>query len=161
VNPRQSTTATFAAVYAALAAGHEVGDFWLQRDTDARSKGAPGAEGRKACAVHVATYTATQGATLALVQAATGTRASARRTVLGLAFSAATHYAADRRTPLKKLADLMQPWFGKADFYTLGAPREGHDDNPAIATGAFHLDQSWHAATSVFAAALIIAGGAR
>ena len=157
----QTNAATFAAVYAALAAGHEVGDIWIQRHTDARDKGKPGAEGRRACATHVATYTATQAAALALVQSATGTRISVRRAVLGLAVSAVTHYAADRRTPLRRLAEVMQPRFGKADFYALGAPREGHDDNPTLGTGAYALDQAWHTATSVFAAALIIAGGAR
>lgn len=156
-----SRTALFAAVYAALSAGHEVGDIWIQRHADARDKGKPGAEGRRACAVHVATYTATQAAALAAVQAATGTRISVRRTALGLAVSALTHYAADRRTPLKKLAEVMQPHFGKADFYALGAPRPEHDDNPTLGTGAYALDQAWHTATSVFAAALIIAGGAR
>lgn len=155
------SAATFAAAYAALAAGHEVGDIWIQRHADAQAKGKPGSEGRKACATHAATYTATQAAALVLVQSATGMRISARRALLGLGVSAVAHYAADRRTPLKKLADVMQPHFGKADFYALGSPRPGHDDNPTLGTGAYQLDQAWHTATSVFAAALIIAGGAR
>src|SRR5256885_16927252 len=62
----------------------------------------------------------------------------------GLAVSAVTHYIADRRTPLLRLAEAMQPVTGKADFYRLGAPREGRDDNPSLGTGAYALDQSWH-----------------
>ena len=45
---------------------------------------------------------------------------------------------------------------GKADFYRLGAPRDGRDDNPSLGTGAYALDQSWHYLW-LFVAALIIA----
>lgn len=33
---------------------------------------------------------------------------------------------------------------GKGDFYDLGRPREGKNDNPSLGTGAYALDQSWH-----------------
>jgi hypothetical protein len=49
---------------------------------------------------------------------------------------------------------------GKGEFWHLGAPRPGHDDNPCLGTGAYALDQSWHIAW-LFISALVIAGGAR
>jgi hypothetical protein len=53
-----------AAVWAALSASHDVADHWVQIDAQAVAKGQPGSEGVKACAAHVATYTATQAAAL-------------------------------------------------------------------------------------------------
>ncbi|MGV2914597.1 hypothetical protein [Streptomyces alfalfae] len=91
-----TTAAAFAAAYAVLTAAHEGGDYLIQRDTDARDKGKEGAPGRAACLRHVASYTATQG--LALLAADRGLRIGLnwRRATAGLAFSAATHYLADR-----------------------------------------------------------------
>jgi hypothetical protein len=51
-----------------------------------------------------------------------------------------THYWADRRTTLAALATRV----GKGEFYALGAPRPGREDNPTIGTGAYALDQAWH-----------------
>ncbi|NUP18377.1 MAG: hypothetical protein HOZ81_20295 [Streptomyces sp.] len=143
--------ARFAAAYAALTAAHEVADHWVQVDTQAVTKGEPGGEGARACAAHVATYTATQAAALYAVNRATGMRLSWKRAALGLAVSAATHYIADRQG--------------------------GHwrDDKPrgivrlAAATGhagwlqrdpnaGYLMDQSWHKGW-IFIAALIAAGG--
>jgi hypothetical protein len=50
--PAISTAARFAALYAVLA--HEDGDYWVQQDTDAVTKGKPGRKGA-AAARHVAT----------------------------------------------------------------------------------------------------------
>jgi len=66
--------------------------------------------------------------------------------------SAVTHYVADRRTPLRWLAEHT----GSRGFWTMGAPRPGHDDNPQLYTGAYSLDQSWHYLW-LLVAALIIA----
>jgi hypothetical protein len=74
------------------------------------------------------------------------------RLLLGLAVSALTHYVADRRAPLRGLAQSV----GRSGFYRLGAPRPGHDDNPSLGTGAYALDQSFHYLW-LFVAALIIA----
>ena len=90
------SAARFAAVYAALTAAHEVGDYWVQQDTDAVAKGKPGREGATACLRHVASYTATQAAAVAAVNHAFGLRLSWRRAAAGLALSAAPHYLADR-----------------------------------------------------------------
>lgn len=61
-----------------------------------------------------------------------------------------SHWWADRRVTLRGLAHRL----GKAGFYALGVPRDGHDDNPSLGTGAYALDQSFHIA-ALFIAALI------
>ncbi len=71
---------------------------------------------------------------------------------VGLTVSAVTHYIADRRTPLRRLAELT----GSARFYALGCPRPGRDDNPSLGTGSYALDQSFHY-LFLFVAALVIA----
>lgn len=42
-----------------LLVAHTVADHWVQTDAQARNKGLPGWPGRRACAAHVASYTAT------------------------------------------------------------------------------------------------------
>lgn len=88
--------ARFATAYAALMGGHEVGDYVVQTNDQAMAKGAHTHAGRLACAAHVATYTATQGAALAVLNRRLGLRISAGRMALGLAVSAFTHYGVDR-----------------------------------------------------------------
>jgi hypothetical protein len=66
----------------------------------------------------------------------------------GLAVSAVSHYFADRRRPLQRVAGLIP---GKLGFWRAG---------DGLASGAAHLDQAWHWGW-LFAAALITAGGAR
>lgn len=144
-------TAAFAAVFVALYVAHQVADHWIQTQHQADCKGRPGWPGRIACAAHVATYTATAFGFLAALALATDLDLSADRVCAGLAVSAITHYIADRRTPLKRLAGLC----GAGRFYALGAPRPGHDDNPTLG-GAYALDQSFHY-LFLFIAALIIA----
>ena len=75
-------------VYAALHAGHMVGDYWVQTGTCSQVKGKPGRDGQYACATHVATLTATQAAFLGLACLATGERLNTRRVALGLAVNA-------------------------------------------------------------------------
>lgn len=137
----------FAAVFGAYAAGHQVADYWVQTGAQALGKGLPGWAGRRACAAHVATYTLTLAAFLTLAAWSLSLPVSPVRAAAGLAVSAVTHYFADRKTPLAKFAALL----GKGAFWRSG---EG------LASGAAHLDQSWHWLW-LFAAALITAGGAR
>lgn len=146
------TAGPFAAVGFTLWVAHTVADHWVQRETEAADKGLPGWRGRLACASHVLWYTVTAGLVLAVTDVATGLHLDSWRVALGLAVSAVSHYIADRRTPLRILAG----WAGHADFYRLGAPREGRDDNPSLGTGAYALDQSFHYLW-LFVAALIIA----
>jgi len=144
--------AQFAAVYAALTASHEVADHWVQVDAQAVAKGKPGAEGVRACAAHVATYTATQAAALYAVQRATGMRLSWRRAALGLAVSALAHYVADRKGG---------HW---RDEQPSGVVRlaavTGHAGWLARDPGAGYLmDQSWHKGWIAVAAAVAAGGG--
>jgi hypothetical protein len=143
--------ATFAALYAA----HQVADHHVQRETDAQTKSLPGPAGRHACLRHVLSYTATAALALAAARTA-GLRTRPGRVAAGLALSAVSHYAIDRREPLRRFAAAT----GHAGFYALGAPRPGLDDNPCLGTGAYALDQSAHVGF-LFLASLIIAGGDR
>lgn len=145
-------TAAFAAVFVALFVAHQVADHWIQTQHQADCKGRPGWPGRIACAAHVATYTLTALVALAALALSTDLDASPGKVAAGLAISAVTHYIADRRTPLKRLADLT----GSAKFYALGIPRAGRDDNPSLGTGSYALDQSFHY-LFLFIAALVIA----
>ncbi|MEU9505421.1 DUF3307 domain-containing protein [Micromonospora sp. NPDC048170] len=139
-DPTGRHAAAFAAVFVALYVAHQVADHWVQTQHQADCKGQPGWAGRIACAAHVATYTLTAGLALVFLVAGTGLRLDPSAVAVGLAISAVSHYVADRRTPLKRIAAAL----GSARFYALGAPRPGHDDNPSLGTGAYALDQSWH-----------------
>ncbi|MGA5208015.1 transcriptional regulator [Streptomyces variegatus] len=153
-------TATFAAVFIALYVGHTVGDHWVQTHHQACTKGGPGWAGRLACGRHVATLTLTKTALLVLVVLVLGLEVGLTGLVLGLGVDAISHYWADRRSTLARLATACR----KADYYVLGTP--DHPKHPVTATGApavhvgtgaFHLDQSWHMLWLLVAALLIAA----
>ncbi|GHD73734.1 hypothetical protein GCM10010317_085920 [Streptomyces mirabilis] len=144
--------AAFAAVFVALYVAHSVGDHWVQTSHQSMHKGRPGWVGRLADARHVATLTATKVAVLLPVAWLLDLRLSVLGIVAGLGIDAVTHWWADRRTTLAWLAKVA----GKGEFYRLGAPRVGHDDNPHIGTGAYALDQSFHHLW-LLVAALVIA----
>lgn len=131
---------TFAVLAPTLYAAHHVGDYWVQTHHQALTKGKPRREGQVACLRHVVTYTATTALFTALVWALFDLDVTWYGFVAGQLASAVTHYWADRRTPLLRLADVL----GKGDFARLGVPRSGHDDNPTLGTGATALDQAWH-----------------
>ncbi len=141
-------TAAFAAVFVA----HQVADHWIQTQHQADCKGRPGWPGRIACAAHVTTYTLTALAALAALAVTLGLDLNPGKVTAGLAVSAVTHYIADRRAPLRRLAELV----GASRFYALGCPRPGRDDNPSLGTGAYALDQAFHL-FFLFVAALVIA----
>lgn len=150
---------TFAAVFVALYAGHQVGDHWVQTGCQAATKGAAGWPGRNACTKHVATLTATKLALLLLTVVVLDIHVTVLGLVLGLGTDAVTHWWADRRSTLKALAKAT----GKGEFYTLGTP--DHEDHPVsrygryaptLGTGAYALDQSFHVFW-LFVASLIIA----
>lgn len=141
------------AVWVALYVGHVVADVWVQTPGQAATKGLPGRAGRAACARHVATLTLTQALALAGMAAVTGWRPSLAALAVGLAVNAVSHYWADRRVTLAKLAQLV----GKAEMWRLGSPRAGRDDAPHLGTGAYALDQAWHTAW-LYLTALIIGG---
>lgn len=148
--------ATFAAVFAAIYTGHHIGDYVAQTHHQACTKGQPGWEGRIACAGHVASLTVVKAGALAIAALTLGLHLAPAAVSTAFAVDAVSHYWADRRTTLAKLADLLA-FMGKDEFYAFGAPRPGKDDNPSLGTGAAHLDQTWHL-MFIFAAALIIGG---
>lgn len=150
---------TFAAIFIALFVAHSLGDHWVQTSCQAATKGQPGWAGRLACGRHVLGLTATKGVLLAPVVLLLDIPVSAPGLMLGLGLDAASHYWADRRTTLKRLADRC----GLSAFYSLGTP--AHPAAPATAegtyaptlgTGAYALDQSFHHLW-LFVTALIIA----
>lgn len=139
--------ALFAAVFIALYVGHSVGDHWVQSSCQSAEKGLPGWVGRFACARHVLGLTLTKGAVLAPVVALLHLHVTILGLALGLGVDAVTHYWADRRTTLQRLARLCD----KGEFYSLGtAAHPAHpvtaEGKPAahLGTGAYALDQSWH-----------------
>lgn len=138
----------FAVVLPALLVAHGVADHWFQASRQAACKGLPGWPGRRACAAHVATYTAVTAGVVALVWGVFSLPITPLGFVAGQLVSALTHYWADRRSPLRWLARRT----GRAGFYALGAPRPGRDDNPSLGTGAYALDQSFHAGWLLVAA---------
>lgn len=131
---------TFAAVLPALLVAHTVADHWVQTSHQANTKGLPGWIGRRACAAHVATYTATTAVVTGLLWMVFGLAITPLGFVAGQLVSAVTHYWADRRFTLARACTAL----GKQAFYRLGMPRSGRDDNPTLGTGAYALDQSWH-----------------
>ncbi|MER6364814.1 transcriptional regulator [Kitasatospora sp. NPDC001527] len=154
--------ARFAAAYALLRTAADVADHWIQTDHQASTKGqhdhTPGqssAAGRRACVAHVTAYTATQGAVLLAGTRLLGVRLRPGPVAAALALSAVTHYVADRREPLRHLANAT----GKDTFYALGTPAHpahpvtaGGSYAPTLGTGAYALDQAWHHAFETVAA---------
>ena len=150
--------ATFAAVFAALFVAHSVGDHWVQTSAQSAAKGRPGWPGRLADARHVATLTVTKLLVLLPAAALLGLHLSVWGLLAGLAVDAITHWWADRRSTLARLAALT----GKSEFYSLGTP--SHPAHPVTAkgepaahlgTGAYALDQSFHHLWLLVAALLI------
>ncbi|GAA2810067.1 hypothetical protein GCM10010441_38380 [Kitasatospora paracochleata] len=138
--------ARFAAAYALLRSAADVADHWVQTDHQARTKGQhdhhegqSSAAGRRACAAHVATYTATQAAALIAGPRLLGVRLRPGPVAAALALSAVTHYVADRREPLRRLADAT----GSGPFYRL---------TDFGMNGAYALDQAFHHAFETCAA---------
>lgn len=150
--------ATFAALYIALYIGHLVGDHWVQTSCQAERKGLRGWAGRFACLRHVLGLTLTKVLVLVPVALLLDLRFSGAGLVLGTVLDAGSHYWADRRTTLARLAVLL----GKGEFYSLGTPAHpkhpvtaGGGYAPTMGTGAYAMDQSWHVAW-LGAAALVI-----
>lgn len=139
--------ATAGDIFAALFAAHQVADYWAQTERQAADKGLPGRKGQLACACHVATMTACKALALGALHAS-GRRVSPCRAVLALAADAASHYWADRRFTLARLAGLAR----HEGFYRLAAGKG------CLGTGAAYMDQAWHVAW--LWAASVIAGGA-
>jgi hypothetical protein len=153
-----AAAATFAATFAALYAAHTFGDHWYgQTHQQALGKGARTRQGRLHCLGHVVLLAAHKIGAIAAMWAVTGLQLSLTALTVGLLVDAVSHYWADRRITLQRLAERT----GKGDFYRLGADTVNADGKQAfhIGTGAYALDQSWHVAW-LFITALIVAAGA-
>jgi hypothetical protein len=96
--------ARFAALFAMLYVAHTIADYWIQTDWQATTKGAVGWVGRVACVAHVATYTMALTVVTMGVSYRLDMDLSPVQVAVALAVSAITHYLADRRTPLRRLA---------------------------------------------------------
>jgi len=141
------------AAYAALTASHEVADYWVQRDAEAVAKGGHGAEGRAACARHVASYTATQALALWAADRTLHLGLDWRRAVAGLAVSAVTHYVADRSGGRWREE-------GPSTRLVRFARTTGHAGWLERDPGAGPLmDQAWH--KGWIAVAAVVVGGGR
>lgn len=141
----------FATVFVALYVAHSVGDHWVQTSAQSAAKGRPGWPGRLADARHVASLTVTKLVVLLPVVWLLDVHLSVLGLLLGLGVDAVTHWWADRRSTLARLAERL----GLGGFYRLGAPRPGCDDNPSLGSGAYALDQSFHHLWLLVAALLI------
>jgi hypothetical protein len=140
-----ATAAVAAVTFAALYAGHQIGDHVVQTSATAAAKGAPTADrlaagaapwsGWLACLKHVSTYTITQAVALALVGlvAPLGLHGA----VAALTVTASTHAVIDRRWLVRLLIQAK----GCADW------REG----------PYLVDQSLHAGAMLVAAVLAAA----
>lgn len=143
----------FAALLVLARTGSRIGDTWSQSDFCAQVKGASdehpvtythpetglkrtyGTEaGRRACAWHCLTYTATQAVAVTVGTRALGIRLRPAAAVTAAAVSFGTHYLADRRVPGGFLETLARKT-GKGAFWELA----DHGIN-----GTFHLDSAWH-----------------
>jgi hypothetical protein len=153
--PTTTRAARFALALVTLDVAHGAGDQWAQTSHQASTKGNPGSSGRRACAGHCLSYTATAAVALLAVNHLTGAGLRPGRVVAGLALSAASHYVIDRRTPLRRLAQLAGH-----DGYLAHATvvrRPGADpDTTGPGTALFHLDQTAHK-VFLLAAALVMA----
>lgn len=155
-----SAAAVFAAVFVALYVAHSVADHWVQTSFQAIEKGKPGWSGRLADARHVLGLTITKAIALSAVVLVLDLPVTLLGLVAGLGVDAASHWWADRRETLARLAKLT----GKSEFYSLGtgahpmAPVTA-DGEPAahLGTGAYALDQSFHHLFLGVAALLIAA----
>ncbi|MFF4741309.1 transcriptional regulator [Streptomyces sp. NPDC001262] len=155
----QTAAITFAVVFATLWVAHSFGDHWVQTSAQSMAKGKPGWTGRLADTRHVLTLTLTKGILLAVSATVLDLRLSVVGLFLGLGLDAASHWWADRRSTLARLAELV----GQGEFYKLGSDTvhtttaEDGITGKHLGGGAYALDQSFHALFLFFAALIIAA----
>lgn len=139
-------------VFIALFVGHSVADHWVQTGCQAVEKGfgPPGASsaevrhGQLACLRHVLTLSATKWLLVLAIVVPFHVKLNWWQLAAGLLIDAVSHYWADRRWTLEKLA--RSRYLNKGEFYDQGTDlvdRAG-ERRPHIGTGRYALDQSWH-----------------
>jgi hypothetical protein len=151
--------ATTGVAFAALYAGHYLGDQWIQTAAQAckKSLDRPDAKTLEAhwhCAKHVFNYTLS--GLLMFLGAAAWLNLPVRPGWLaaGIALNAITHYVVDLRSPLMWMAKKVGR-MGYVEHCQVVRPTGPERVGPG--TGAFHLDQAWHFIW-IFFSALLIAG---
>lgn len=154
-DPTTAAAGTFAAVFVALYVAHLLADHWIQTEHQAVCKAQPGWPGRLACAGHVAAHTTACLVVLLVLPVFLGVHLDPGRVAAGLLVSAVTHYAADRRTPLLRLARLLGNG-GYLDAATVVRKPNGEPESTGPGTALMELDQSFHL-LFLLVAALIIA----
>lgn len=103
----------FATVFAAFLIGHYLADYFVQTDHQAQHKGLTGSrsnEGRRNCAVHAVTYTATLAGVLGLALNVEDVEFSTTASLVvsvALILNGVTHYVIDRRWTLEAFARLI------------------------------------------------------
>src|SRR5690606_34592729 len=102
-----ASAVSFAVLLPTLLVAHEVADQWVQTHHQACHKGAPGWAGRWECAKHVATYTLVTALAVLAVWGLFALPLTVGGVVAGQVVSAVTHYWADRRATLARLADVL------------------------------------------------------
>lgn len=139
----------FAVAWIALFTAHQLGDFWLQTDAMAAVKVQPGWRGRVVCAAHAGVHVLVGAALLAAAARVLDVPVSVHGAAAGLGLVGLTHFAADRRVLIRRLARVS----GSGGFVEFGL-----EDGKAthLGTGAYALDQSWHLVW-LFAGALLVA----
>lgn len=148
--------ALYGALLATFAETHSFCDQIVQDSAAARDKDKPGWTGHKACARHVATYTAGQTVTAAAVTTALGYRLPVRAWAAGAAINAVMHYVIDRREPFKEF--LRHPLVGQGNYlgHATVQRRTGVVEESGPGTGLFEMDEATHRLVGVGAAAVTV-----
>ncbi|WP_034240203.1 hypothetical protein [Saccharomonospora iraqiensis] len=125
-------------------AGHETGDYLVQRDCDAQRKQQHTREGRRALASHAVSYGATQAAVRALAYRAAGLRVPLRAQLGAAVVETAVHALVDDG----RLLHTFATGTGKGGFHSVA----GNGIN-----GRALMDQATHKGLQVPAGALTTA----
>ncbi|MFB7858909.1 hypothetical protein [Rhodococcus qingshengii] len=135
-------TEIFPIIFIGLFAGHHAGDYWIQTDHQAITKGKPGAEGIRACLAHVTGLTLTKLIFVGSLLSISGLAPSPFWFLFGVFVDASSHYWADRRTTLEKLAKVLR----KSTFYQMGKDTVHTSSPPGthVGVGSHALDQAFH-----------------
>ena len=141
-SPSMGRAVVLALTWLASQAGHETGDFLVQRDGNPKQEHTN--EGRTALAAHVLTYGITQAAMKAAVFRAAGVRIPWRALAVGQVVEMVLHAVIDDGRLLRRYAEVA----GKLRF---------HDLNAGGVNGRMLLDQAMHKGLQIPLGAMITA----
>jgi hypothetical protein len=147
-------TAVLALTWLGGTAGHDTGDYLVQRDSDATTKQQHTAVGRRALATHVLTYGATQALTKSVAYRVAGVRVPLAAQLAGGVVEMVLHGVIDDGRLLRAFSEAV----GKLAFHDLAA---------GGVNGRMLLDQAAHRGLQLPLGAIVTAlvagrrGGAR